>query len=143
LQELTATQASLKSPALLAQLGRLVALEERVYRSGHKNNYFAGDYAIDVLTDTTERSPTYCTPPFRKFDDSKAAESWAFLFVPNPETPQAWERILKRRSRCVEWSEPEIGALVGGEKAPRLREVVCQISYSELIRFKLGLDGLK
>ena len=63
--------------------------------------------------------------------------------MPNPETPQAWERILKRRSRCVEWSEPEIGALVGGEKEPRLREVVRQISYSELIRFKLGLDGLK
>ena len=33
--------ASLKSPELLASLAKLVALEESVYRGGHKNNYFA------------------------------------------------------------------------------------------------------
>ena len=47
-----------------------MTLEETVYRPGHKNNYFADPFGIDVLTDTTERSPTYCTPPFRKFDDT-------------------------------------------------------------------------
>jgi len=34
-----------------------------------------------------------------------ASESWAFLFVPVPETPAAWERLIKRRPACVEWSE--------------------------------------
>ena len=83
LTKLTEMQANLKSPELLAQLAKLVTLEESVYRSGHKNNYFADRFGIDVLTDTTERSPTYCTPPFRKFDDMTAAESWAFLFLPD------------------------------------------------------------
>ena len=73
----------MKSPELLEQLAKLVALEESVYRAGHKNNYFADRLGIDVLTDTTERSPTYCTPPFRKFDDTTATESWAFLFLPH------------------------------------------------------------
>ena len=41
-----------------------------------------------MLTDTTERSPTYCTPPFRKFDDTTATESWAFLFLPYQDTPE-------------------------------------------------------
>src|SRR5450432_462941 len=64
LKSLTELHANLKSPELLAQLAKLVTLEESIYRGGHKNNYFADQLGIDILTDTTERSPTYCTPPF-------------------------------------------------------------------------------
>jgi len=143
LRALREMHGTLKSKPVLGQLARLTALEESVYRAGHKNNYFADRFGIDVLTDTTERSPTYCTPPFRKFDDATATESWAFLFVPAPETPQAWERIIKRQPRCVEWSEAEVRALVGEDKAPRTYETVRKISYHELMRFKVGQDGVK
>jgi N-acetylmuramic acid 6-phosphate etherase len=134
--------ATLKSPEVLSQLAKLVAMEESVYRAGGKNNYFADLFGIDVLTDTTERSPTYCTPPFRKFDDVMAAESWAFLFLPDEQTPAAWRRILKREPRCVEWSEGEIRSLVSEEKFARTLETVGRISAQELMRFKVGLDGL-
>ncbi len=143
LARLTELQATLKSKPLLAQLARLTALEESVYRAGHKNNYFADRFGIDVLTDTTERSPTYCTPPFRKFDDPTATESWAFLFVPYADTPQGWERLIKRKPRCVEWKESEVNALVPADKAPRTLEILRKITYPELMRFKVGLDGLK
>ncbi|PYI87693.1 MAG: hypothetical protein DME26_05360, partial [Verrucomicrobia bacterium] len=93
LAQLTELHATLQSPSVRAQLAKLVALEESVYRAGRKNNYYADRFGIDVLTDTTERSPTYCTPPFRKFDDANATESWAFLFLPYANTPQAWERV--------------------------------------------------
>jgi N-acetylmuramic acid 6-phosphate etherase len=142
LEKLTGMHATLKSPVILAQLGKAVSLEESVYRSGHKNNYFADRFGIDVLTDTTERSPTYCSPPFRKFDDRTATESWAYLFVANPETPPAWEQIIKRQPKCVEWTEAEVGALVDEDKAPRTLEIVRKISYAELMRFKVGLDGM-
>jgi N-acetylmuramic acid 6-phosphate etherase len=134
--------ASLKSSEVLTSLAKIVALEESVYCAGHKNNYFANRFGIDVLTDTTERSPTYCTPPFRKFDDTTASESWAFLFLPRSETPLAWEDILKRSPRCVEWSETEARNLVGDEKFPRTMETIRKISRTELTRFKIGLDGL-
>ncbi len=143
LAKLEELHASLKSPALLAQLAKLVALEEPVYRTGHKNNYFADRFGIDVLTDTTERSPTYCTPPFRKADDPTATESWAFLFLPQKETPEAWRHILKRQPRCVEWNEIEIHPLVGEDNFARTFETVRKISTPELMRFKIGLDGLK
>jgi N-acetylmuramic acid 6-phosphate etherase len=133
--------ASLKSPELLAQLAKLVALEESIYRSGHKNNYFADQFGIDVLTDTTERSPTYCTPPFRKFHDATAAESWAFLFLPQNETAAAWQHILKREPRCLEWSEDEVRELVGAEKLSRILETLRKISRAELLRFRIGADG--
>jgi N-acetylmuramic acid 6-phosphate etherase len=132
---------NLQSADFLSQLAKAVELEESVYRSGNKNNYFADRFGIDVLTDTTERSPTYCTPPFRKFDDTTATESWAFLFVPQEETSAAWERIIKRKPRCVEWNEAEVKKLAG-DKAARTYETVQKISYSELMRFKVGIDGL-
>jgi N-acetylmuramic acid 6-phosphate etherase len=143
LHHLTAAFSTLKSPNLLAALAELTKLEESVYHNSHKINYLADRFGIDVLTDTTERSPTYCTPPFRKFDDPSATESWAFLFVPHSETPHAWERIIKRRPKCVEWSESEVRGLVSGDKAARTYEIVRKISYSELMRFKVGLDGVK
>jgi N-acetylmuramic acid 6-phosphate etherase len=135
--------AGLKSPELLAQLAKLVALEETVYRNGHRNNYFAGRFGIDVLTDTTERSPTYCTPPFRKAGDTTAAESWAFLFLPQGETPEAWRFLLRREPRCVEWSEGEVRELMGHGKFARTMATIRKIGRTELMQFKIGLDGVR
>ncbi len=143
LKRLTEMHGSLMSQEFRAQLAKAVSLEESVYRSGHKNSYFADRFGIDVLTDTTERSPTYCSPPFRKFDDPTATESWSFLFLPYAETPQAWVRIIKRQPKCVEWSEQEVRALVSGDKVARTHEIVRKIGTAELMRFKVGLDGLK
>jgi N-acetylmuramic acid 6-phosphate etherase len=141
---LTEVQTTLKCQDTLSALARLVQLEEEIYRSAHKNTYFAGRFGIDMLTDTTERSPTYCTPPFRKFDDQAAAESWAFLFVPCEQTEQAWQFIIKRRPQCVEWTEQDVQALVPDPaKAARTCEIVRKIRYPELMRFKVGLDGLQ
>ena len=141
LASLTVLLASLQSPALLTDLTRLVALEEATYRSGHKNNYFADHLGIDVLTDTTERSPTYCTPPFRKFDDTTATESWAFLFLPCAESPAAWQHIIKREPRCVEWDESAVRQLVPEDKLARTLETIRKISRKELLRFHIGQDG--
>jgi N-acetylmuramic acid 6-phosphate etherase len=143
LAHLAQLQADLRSPQLLAQLARLVAVEELAYRFGHKNNYFAARFGIDVLTDTTERSPTFCTPPFRKFDDEAASESWAFLFLPYAETPVAWQHLLKRKPRCVEWTEADVRGLVPEDKLARTMETLGKISRAELLRFRIGLDGLK
>jgi len=142
LAHLETLHASLRTPEFLALLGKLVALEESVYRSGHQNNYFADQFGADVLTDTTERSPTYCTPPFRKFDDATATESWAYLFLPEPDAASAWRSILKRPPRCVEWSEAEIHALVSEDKFRRTQEIIRKISTAELMRFRIGMEGV-
>jgi N-acetylmuramic acid 6-phosphate etherase len=143
LKHLGAMHANLMSLEFRSQLAGVVSLEESVYRSRHKNTYFADRFGIDVLTDTTERSPTYCTPPFRKFDDTTATESWAFLFMPSQDTQKAWEQIIKRQPNCVEWTEQEVRALVPEDEAARTCETVRKISTAELMRFKVGLDGLK
>lgn len=142
LSKLRQMHATLCSEDLCGSLAKLVTMEEEVYRSGHKNNYFADGFGIDVLTDTTERSPTYCTPPFRRFDDTTASESWAFLYMRYEETPRAWEHILKRTAACVGWSDDQVKAMVDGEKAERTIEIVHRIGFDDLMKFKVGLDGL-
>jgi N-acetylmuramic acid 6-phosphate etherase len=142
LAQLVEMHTRLREPSVLERLAALVSLEETTYRAGRKHNYYADRFGIDVLTDTTERSPTYCTPPFRKFDDTTATESWAFLFVPDDTTPGAWEHLIKRAPACVEWSDEEVQALVSEDKLKQTLETVRKISRRELMRFKVGLDGL-
>ena len=144
LAALEEAHAQLKSPQFLRSLADLVRLEEDTYRSGRKNNYLAARLGIDVLTDTTERSPTYCTPPFRKFDDDRATESWAFLYLPQQETTdKAWRSILKRAPRCVEWSRGDIETLVPPEVLERTTETVSKIGESELMRYKIDAGGMR
>ena len=143
LAQLEAMHTGLLASEFLASLAKLVELEAQVYRGGKHNNYFANQFGIDVLTDTTERSPTYCTPPFRKFDDATATESWAFLFLPDDWTDNAWINILKREPRCLVWTKPEIFALAGPEKVERTTEIMGKIKLSELMRFKIGINGLR
>ena len=143
LAQLTELHATLKSSEVLTQLAKLTAMEESVYRAGRKNNYFADRVGIDMLTDTTERSPTYCTPPFRKFDDRTATESWAFLYVPYPNSDAAWERVCKRKPQCVQWQAEDVRGLVPDDKFARTVEIIGKISYAELMRFHIGMDGIK
>jgi N-acetylmuramic acid 6-phosphate etherase len=142
LARLTELHGALKTSVVLEPLARLTAMEEAVYRAGRKNNYFADRVGIDMLTDTTERSPTYCTPPFRKFDDTTATESWAFLYVPCRNSDEAWERVCKRKPRCVEWNPESVRGLVPEDKYARTVETIGKIGYGELMRFRIGLDGV-
>lgn len=139
---LQAVHVELTLPEVLSRLAGLVEAEERTYRVGGRCSYLAGSLGVDVLTDTTERSPTFCTPPFRKWDDRRAVDSWAFLFTPQPSTNLAWHALLGRRPQTIEWSEADLGALLEPEAAARQAAVLCDIGLRELSRFRIGLDGL-
>jgi len=136
-------RSSLNSERTRRDLAGLVYLEETIYRLGRKSAYFANGLAIDVLTDTTERSPTFCIPAFRKWDDNEASESWTHLILPYPDSKQAWEGMLKRPLRGLAWSEEEIRNLVGPEKAAKQAEIMKRIGTDEIPRFRIGLDGLE
>jgi N-acetylmuramic acid 6-phosphate etherase len=142
-QGLRGLHAELAGERLRGALARLVAAEEDVYRRGARTSYFADALAVDVLTDTTERSPTFCTPAFRKWDDEEASESWAFLFTPAPTTEEAWRRLLRREPQTIEWTEGDLRALLDEEAAERQGAILDEIRRRELMRFRIGLDGLE
>lgn len=133
----------LRSNEVRRQLAGLVEMEESVYRAGGKTNYFAGKLALDVLTDTTERSPTFCTPPFRKYDDSQASESWVYLFTNPDDSEAAWRNMLKRDIDAVEWTPEQVAEMVPAGDASRRAEIVSRISRQEILKFKIGMEGVR
>jgi N-acetylmuramic acid 6-phosphate etherase len=139
---LRAVHAELAGERLRRDLARLVEAEEQVYRQRARTSYFADSLAVDVLTDTTERSPTFCTPSFRKWDDAEASESWAFLFTPAPTTEKAWRRLLRRDPQTIEWTENDLRTLLDEEAAEKQGAILREIGRRELMRFRIGLDGL-
>ena len=52
------------------------------------------------------------------------------------------EHVCKRKPRCVEWQPEEVRGLVPEDKFARTIEIIGKITYAELMRFRIGLDGI-
>lgn len=90
-------------PAAVEAMAHVVEFEENIYRRKGLVTYMTDWAMLDVLTDTTERSPTFMLPPFRKNDDSLSPRSWAFVKDPLRPTPDAWRKMLQREPRGLDW----------------------------------------
>lgn len=97
-------------------LAPFTASEAKVYQENRFISYVTGPYlGITLLTDTTERSPTFSLPGFENRLDEKYAPSLSYLFIPEAQTSEAaWEKLLWRSPRPVEWEE--LGGKINGEK---------------------------
>jgi N-acetylmuramic acid 6-phosphate etherase len=66
--------------------------------------YRTDDFGVSVLTDTTERSPTFSLPAFENYRASKDPVCLSYLMMQNAEDPRsAWHKLLHREPRCLEW----------------------------------------
>jgi N-acetylmuramic acid 6-phosphate etherase len=85
-------------------LAPLVERESKVYARGGHCVHRAEEFAITVLTDTTERTPTFSLIPFENDFDPAAELSWTYLSVPHCLSAQeAWLKILGRAPRALAW----------------------------------------
>ena len=121
-----------KCVALLAQASHY---EQRVYEQEGLMTLFADEYLLDVLTDTTERAPTFMTPPFCSADMAGQPQSWAFVKNPNYATEDAWEQCFLRQPNCIEWGKETYEAL---GLTQRQIEKIPDISGKALKRFMIG-----
>ena len=86
--------------------------------------YIHGDYllyetdnnlGITVITDTTERSPTFSLFPFENVSEKEANLSLCYLYLPDSRSSnEAWEKLLWRKPRTLEW--PDINGIASGER---------------------------
>ncbi len=97
-------------------LGPFTEREARCYQAGRFVNYVTDpSLAISILTDTTERSPTFSLRGFENRLDHGTAHALAYLFIPEGETAgHAWSELLQRPPRPVEW--PEVGGRINQER---------------------------
>lgn len=80
--------------------------ESQAYQTGASVLYQSSSFPIAVLTDTTERSPTFSLTPFEKSTDHSGPFSWCYLSIPDAKTStEAWRRILHRVPRGLDWPE--------------------------------------
>ncbi len=88
-------------------LAPFIERESEIYKRGEYILYETDAHlGISILTDTTERSPTFSLYPFENQQDIKKNPSLSYLFFKaSANSPQAWSDLLRREPRCFHWQE--------------------------------------
>ncbi len=107
--------------------------EAALYAGGSRLCYFAEEYLLDVLSDTTERSPTFMVPPFLP-EGAEGIPSWAFVKDPSCPTAEAWLRCLMHPPRCIEWTQEDY------QRFGTPLQKIPQITAADLYRFRIGYE---
>lgn len=123
---------SLITPESVTRLAALASAETELYKRGGYVTYFSEGFMLDILTDTTERSPTYATPPFRPQHHTDEPLSWAFSKNPALTTKEAWAECFGREPRCIEWEQ----SYYETEGIYNMRD----ISKARLMEFMIGKE---
>jgi N-acetylmuramic acid 6-phosphate etherase len=90
----------------LSFIADIVEEESRIYKDGGYIYYETDKYAITVLTDTTERSPTFSLLPFENQKDLIKKPSLCYLYLPKYKTSHgAWVHLFGREPRPIEWQK--------------------------------------
>jgi N-acetylmuramic acid 6-phosphate etherase len=111
--------------------------EHALYTQGGRVTYFAQEYLLDVLSDTTERCPTFSTPPFRPKSKKGEPPSWAFVKNPMLNTEDAWKAAFLRTPRCIQKTAEEYAAIgILPEDIGKIPDV----SLSALYDFPIGCE---
>ncbi len=101
----------LEADAAVDAVAGLAAYEAELYRDDRLVTYLADQLLLDVMTDTTERSPTFSLPPFRKRGDDDALPSWSFVQNPAVDTDTAWRTLLGRDIRGIDWGSKDYAGM--------------------------------
>ncbi|MCF8335322.1 MAG: hypothetical protein K9H65_01850 [Bacteroidales bacterium] len=115
-------------------LAEYILLEKDIYQENGLVTYFADALLMDILTDTTERSPTFMLSPYKQYDDTVSPPSWSFVKHPLRPTPETWEYLLGRHPRCLNWDSDlyrKLGADAVASAPPR-------VNKQELLKFLIG-----
>lgn len=125
----------LESDDARASIATLVDLETELYRAGGLVTYLADRWLLDIISDTTERTPTFMLPPFRPASDTTSAVSWAFTKDPHRSTEAAWHHMLGRDPRGLSWGSADYREMGG---LPRMIESPPKLDLEEILSYRIG-----
>ena len=88
-------------------LGDFSQFESDAVKTGNFLLYETDNYGITILTDTTERSPTFSLRPFENIQDGKETKPClSYLCIPNELSSEtAWKAVLGRLPRGLDWPD--------------------------------------
>jgi N-acetylmuramic acid 6-phosphate etherase len=88
-------------------LEEFINREYNIYSTGGYLSYLTyDDLGISILTDTTERSPTFTLDAFNNYLKADQKPSLVYLYMPDSsDSSSAWRSLLFRHPRPLNWSE--------------------------------------
>ena len=98
---------SLGKGKAVSGLAKAIEYEKDTYDHNGLITYITHDYLVDIMTDTTERQPTFTLPPFRKFLDREHEVSWAYIKDPLYPSSVAWQHVFRRPIKGLEWTKED------------------------------------
>ncbi len=89
----------------MSPLSNFIVDESECYRKLEYVTYDTSPhYGLSVLTDTTERAPTFNLSPFENQLDTDITPSWCYILFSNAEeSKEAWKLLLNRPPRTLNW----------------------------------------
>ena len=95
---------------------KFIVKETDYYKSGDYLLYETDNLSgITIITDTTERSPTFSLFPFENVNEAEQNLSLCYLFMPGEKDSEtAWKSLLWRAPRTLEW--PDINGIASMER---------------------------
>lgn len=133
----------------IAVLEPFVVSEASTYLDDDYTIYASDDFAITVLTDTTERAPTFNLAPFDNPRHLTGRHSLTYLMIPSTHSePVAWHHLLGRAPEPLEW--PDVNPRTTGDyllgfdfsrQALDFRRRI--LDHSRHHVFRVGTDGAK
>ena len=119
----------------LENMAKAVEYEADTYTRGGLITYITHDYLQDILTDTTERQPTFTLPPFRRTDDFTSPLSWAYAKDPLYPASVAWNHIIRRPLKGLDWTKEDYIAM---NAAQAIVDNPPKVGSEELSYYDLG-----
>jgi N-acetylmuramic acid 6-phosphate etherase len=97
-------------------IGKYIESESGFYKNGDYLLYESDPYlGITIITDTTERSPTFSLYPFENVNENDPKISLCYLYMPSAENSEtAWDKLLWRKPRTLEW--PDISGIASRKR---------------------------
>lgn len=103
-QEKIAEFLEVLTQAQLGGLNPLIARESEIYGKNEICVHLTSDYGITLLTDTTERSPTFSLLAFENALEPRATLAWTYLVIGSAKSnEEAWKKLLGRDPRALDW----------------------------------------
>jgi len=94
----------MSSGKALEGLAQAIELEAATYLKNGLVTYTTHEYLPDIMTDTTERQPTFTLPPFKKYKDPSTLVSWAYVKDPIYPSQVAWQHVFRRPIKGLDWT---------------------------------------
>lgn len=118
-------------------LAAAIEYEQDTYENNGLITYVTHDYLLDIMTDTTERQPTFTLPPFKKFADKDGLVSWAYAKDPLYPNEVAWQHLFRRPIKGLEWSKEDYIRMGASES---IINNPPKVSASEVEQYNIGYE---